>query len=161
MKLLFIVGLVAMLCAGTLFNASCNEIPEEEIIMIQGQVVKSESPSQPAQSNLQQSRKKRDAHPFQQIPSNLEKAIKLNVCARSYCLRGFTSRGAATSMGVIAVDPSIIPYGSRIYIPGFGWGTALDTGGAIRGNSIDIWMPTYGQCMQWGVRNVTVTVIKP
>ena len=72
-----------------------------------------------------------------------------------------TSRGVQTRVGVIAVDPRIIPYGSKIYIPGYGWGTALDTGGAIKGNTIDIWMPTYNQCIQWGVRDLTIKVVKP
>ena len=72
-----------------------------------------------------------------------------------------TSRGVQTRVGVIAVDPNVIPYGSKIYVPGYGWGTALDTGGAIKGNVIDIWMPTYNQCIQWGVRDLTIKVVKP
>jgi len=59
----------------------------------------------------------------------------------------------------IAVDPSVIPLGSRIYIPSYrhdgygGWFVAQDTGGAIRGQRLDIWEPTAGQCSAWGVES--------
>jgi len=106
-------------------------------------------------------RKRRQQFNYQEPPDETGKSVSMNVEARAYCLRGFTSRGTPTRVGAVAVDPRIIPLGSRIYIPGYGWGTALDTGGAIKGNSIDIWMPTYSQCMQWGVRNITIKVVKP
>lgn len=83
---------------------------------------------------------------------------KITVMASAYCLRGLTARGTGVEYGTIAVDPRVIPLGSKIYVPGYGWGRALDTGGAIRGNVIDIWLPTSGQCFSWGVRPVTITV---
>lgn len=106
-------------------------------------------------------RKRRQQNNYQTPPEETKKSISINVEARAYCLGGFTSRGTPTRVGAVAVDPRIIPLGSKIYIPGYGWGTALDTGGAIKGNSIDIWMPTYSQCMQWGVREITIKVVKP
>ncbi|MDQ7822462.1 MAG: 3D domain-containing protein [Candidatus Eremiobacteraeota bacterium] len=140
---------------------------DEAVVTVEGEVIKeavqvgSAENVAPMKKNLLEYRKKREKKGYQAPPGAEKKSFSLNVEARSYCLRGFTSRGVYTRMGVIAVDPRIIPYGSKIYIPGFGWGTALDTGGAIVGRSIDIWMPTYSQCMQWGVRNVTVKVVKP
>lgn len=83
---------------------------------------------------------------------------QITVQSTAYCLRGFTARGTQVRYGTVAVDPRIIPLGSKIYIPGYGWGQALDTGGAIRGNIIDIWLPSLGQCYQWGNRSVTITV---
>lgn len=106
-------------------------------------------------------RRKRESHPYQEPPKVLNKQFTLKVEANAYCLRGLTSRGVQTRTGVIAVDPKVIPYGSKIHIPGYGWGTALDTGGAMRGKVIDIWMPTYSQCMSWGRRTVTITVVTP
>lgn len=82
----------------------------------------------------------------------------LHVSAYSYCLRGRTASGRYTEHGVVAVDPRVIPLGSRLYIPGYGWAVAADTGGAIVGNKIDLWMPTLAQCYQWGVRPVTIQV---
>ncbi|MGM9999355.1 MAG: 3D domain-containing protein [Candidatus Bruticola sp.] len=82
------------------------------------------------------------------------------VTAYAYCLNGRTASGHYTGPGCIAVDPSVIPIGSKIYVPGYGWGEARDTGGGIYGNKIDIWLPSSAQCSQWGVRTVTVTVLK-
>lgn len=84
---------------------------------------------------------------------------KIKVKAYAYCIHGRTASGSRTGLGTIAVDPSVIPLGSKMYIPGYGWGTALDTGGNMRGNVIDIWYPSNGECMNWGVRSVTVTVL--
>jgi 3D (Asp-Asp-Asp) domain-containing protein len=60
--------------------------------------------------------------------------------------------------GVVAVDPSVIPLGTRMTIPGYGEGIAADTGGAIRGAVIDLWFPSAGQAAAWGRRTVTITL---
>lgn len=60
---------------------------------------------------------------------------------------------------VIAVDPSVIPLGSMVEVSGYGIAIAGDTGGAIKGNIIDCHFPTEEQCIQWGRRSVTVTII--
>lgn len=59
----------------------------------------------------------------------------------------------------VAVDPSVIPLGTRLYVEGYGEAIASDTGGAIKGNIIDVHFPTYEQCIQWGRRTVTVTIL--
>jgi 3D (Asp-Asp-Asp) domain-containing protein len=82
----------------------------------------------------------------------------MRVTATAYALRGRTARGTYVKKGTIAVDPRLIPLGTRIYVPGYGWGTALDTGGAIRGNVIDLWMPSTRECFSWGVRTVQILV---
>ncbi len=95
------------------------------------------------------------------IASNGEVPIggrSLNVMAYSYCLNGRTASGRYTAPGIVAVDTRVIPMGSKLYIPGYGWGVAADTGGAIVGNKIDVWFPSSGQCYQWGVRPVTIKV---
>lgn len=60
---------------------------------------------------------------------------------------------------IVAVDPSVIPLGSMVEVSGYGIAIAGDTGGAIKGNIIDVHFPTVEQCIQWGRRSVTVTVI--
>ncbi len=59
----------------------------------------------------------------------------------------------------IAVDPSVIPLGTRVYVVGYGYAVAEDTGGAIRGNIIDLYMDSYTDCINWGRRNVTVYIL--
>lgn len=82
----------------------------------------------------------------------------LTVSATGYALGGRTATGVPTGPGVVAVDPAVIPLGSRITIPGYGSGIAADTGGAVVGNVIDVWFPTLEEARAWGRRTVTITV---
>ena len=82
----------------------------------------------------------------------------LTVSSTGYSIRGRTATGIPTGPGVIAVDPSVIPLGTRLTIPGYGVGIAADTGGSVYGNTIDVWFPTQAQALQWGRRTVTITV---
>lgn len=59
---------------------------------------------------------------------------------------------------VIAVDPSVIPLGSVVYVEGYGYAIAGDTGGAIKGKKIDVHVPTAEAAKNWGVRTVNVTI---
>ncbi|RLL42811.1 LysM peptidoglycan-binding domain-containing protein [Oceanobacillus piezotolerans] len=61
---------------------------------------------------------------------------------------------------VIAVDPNVIPLGSKVYVEGYGYATAADIGGAIKGNKIDLHVPTTSEAKQWGVRTVDVTIVE-
>ena len=73
-----------------------------------------------------------------------------------------TSTGAVPREGrTIAVDPRVIPYGTRVYIPALG-GTyvAEDCGGAIKGNRIDIFMNTSSKCNAWGRRHIEVQILE-
>jgi 3D (Asp-Asp-Asp) domain-containing protein len=72
---------------------------------------------------------------------------------------GMTASGLPAQYGTVAVDPDVIPLGTRLYIPGYGEAIAADTGGAIVGNKIDLCMETYGECMQFGRRDVLVYVL--
>jgi len=60
---------------------------------------------------------------------------------------------------VIAVDPNVIPLGSKVYVEGYGEAIAADIGGAIKGNKIDIHVPTKDEAYEWGVRTVNVTIL--
>lgn len=59
----------------------------------------------------------------------------------------------------VAVDPNVIPLGTKLHVEGYGTAYAVDTGGAIKGNIIDVHFPTYSQCINWGRRQVTVTIL--
>ena len=82
----------------------------------------------------------------------------ITVTATAYTLQGTTATGAPVGYGVVAVDPSVIPLGTRMTIPGYGEGVAADTGGAIQGAVIDLWFPTAAQAAAWGRRTVTITL---
>jgi peptidoglycan DL-endopeptidase CwlO len=82
----------------------------------------------------------------------------LTVTATAYTLQGPTATGAPAGYGVVAVDPSVIPLGTRMTIPGYGEGVAADTGGSIQGAVIDVWFPTAAAAAAWGRRTVTITL---
>jgi 3D (Asp-Asp-Asp) domain-containing protein len=82
----------------------------------------------------------------------------ITVSSTGYSLRGRTATGMPTAAGVIAVDPAVIPLGTRLTIPGYGTGIAADTGGAVHGNVIDLWFPTLQEALAWGRRTVTITI---
>ena len=83
---------------------------------------------------------------------------RVTVSSTGYCLRGTTATGIPVGWGVIAVDPSFIPLGTRMFVPGYGEGVAADTGSAVKGAVIDLWFPTCAQALQWGWRTVTITL---
>ena len=83
---------------------------------------------------------------------------QLTVEATGYAIHGTTATGIPTGWGVVAVDPSVIPLGTRMTIPGYGEGVAADTGGAVHGNTIDLWFPTVAEALAWGRRTVTITL---
>jgi 3D (Asp-Asp-Asp) domain-containing protein len=82
----------------------------------------------------------------------------LVVDAVAYHLAGHTASGLPVGVGVIAVDPSVIPLGTRVFVPGYGPAVAADVGSAIKGDIIDLWMPTTAQALAWGRRTVTITI---
>ena len=82
----------------------------------------------------------------------------LTVVALGYSLDGSTATGLPAGWGVVAVDPGVIPLGTRLSIPGYGDGVAADTGSGVQGATIDLWFPTRTQALAWGARTVKVTL---
>ena len=82
----------------------------------------------------------------------------LVVDAVAYHLPGHTASGLPVGVGVVAVDPSVIPLGTRLFVPGYGPAVAADVGSAIKGTIIDLWMPSTAAARAWGRRTVTITV---
>lgn len=92
----------------------------------------------------------------------------ISVLATAYTAKcdgcsGITSTGVDLNSNpnakIIAVDPNVIPLGSKVYVEGYGHAVAADTGGAIKGNKIDLHVPTKQEAFSWGVRNVEVTIL--
>ena len=63
-------------------------------------------------------------------------------------------------LSTIAVDPNVIPLGTKVYVSGYGLAIAADTGGAIKGNIIDVFLNSYEECYSWGRRQVTVQILE-
>lgn len=89
--------------------------------------------------------------------------LKLKVWATSYdayCLgcTGKTFLGTPVKQGTVAVDPKVIPLGTKIYVPGYGFGVAEDIGGAIKGNKIDLGFETLAG--QWSAREVEIYLLE-
>jgi 3D (Asp-Asp-Asp) domain-containing protein len=82
----------------------------------------------------------------------------LTVVATAYTIRGTTATGIRTGPGVVAVDPTVIPLGTTMTIPGYGEGVAADTGSAIKGLRIDLWVPTAAEAAKWQWQTVTITL---
>ena len=80
--------------------------------------------------------------------------------AVAYHLPGRTASGLPVGVGVIAVDPTVIPLGTRVFVPGYGPAVAADVGSAIKGNIIDLWMPSTAAARAWGRRTVTITIYR-
>jgi 3D (Asp-Asp-Asp) domain-containing protein len=82
----------------------------------------------------------------------------LTVVATAYSTRGTTATGIPTGYGIVAVDPTVIPLGTRMTIPGYGEAVAADMGSAIKGLRIDVWVPTAAEAAQWQWKTVTITL---
>ena len=92
-----------------------------------------------------------------------EKSISLKSMtfrATAYCLKGKTALGGAVRRGIVAADPRILPLGSRIQIDAGSYSgtyTVADTGGAVRGRVLDIWVSTCSEAVRFGRKSVMVS----
>ena len=93
------------------------------------------------------------------------KVISANATAYTAPAGAHTASGRVVSVGCVAVDPKVIPMGSKLYITTpngsivYGMAVAADTGGAIKGNKVDLFFNTYNECVQFGRRTCTVYVL--
>ena len=74
---------------------------------------------------------------------------------------GITSDGTKAKKGIIAADISRYPYGTKMYVPGYGWGEVHDKGTAIKGDHIDIFFPDEKDAKAWGRQYLDVTINRP
>ncbi len=87
-------------------------------------------------------------------------AYRLKVDAVAYYLPGSTALGVPVRKGVVAVDPKLIPLGTKLHVPGYGPALAADVGYAIKGRIIDLWFPSTAKAQNWGRRTVTITIYR-
>lgn len=73
---------------------------------------------------------------------------------------GKTATGIKAKKGVVAVDPRVIPLGTKLYIPGYGYALAADTGSAIKGRRIDLCFNTRGEVSRFGKKKIKVYIVK-
>ena len=96
-------------------------------------------------------------------PTNYKKAIAMT--ATAYAAGGTTATGRPAKWGVVAVDPNVIPLGTKVYVETtdgkyiYGTAVAADTGGAIKGNKIDICVNTRAEAYAFGRRTVNVYIL--
>ena len=92
--------------------------------------------------------------------SEAPQAYRLKVDAVAYSLPGSTALGVPVRRGVVAVDPQLIPLGTKLQVPGYGPSLAADVGYAIKGKIIDLWFPSTAKARAWGRRTVTITIYR-
>lgn len=85
-------------------------------------------------------------------------SYRLRVDAVAYHLPGQTASGLPVRKGIVAVDPELIPLGTRLFVPGYGNAVAADVGTAIKGRIIDLWMASDAQARNWGRKTVVITI---
>lgn len=91
------------------------------------------------------------------------KSIKMRATAYAsgtYTASGTIVKRNSNGYSSIAVDPRVIPLGTKLYVEGYGYAVAEDTGGAIKGNTIDVYYSSEGEASSWGVKYVNVYFIK-
>ncbi|WP_156626730.1 hypothetical protein [Clostridium tertium] len=96
--------------------------------------------------------------------SNSEYLSTYSMSATAYTGHGLTALGLKpvrnpNGLSTVAVDPNVIPLGSKVFVEGYGYAIASDTGGAIKGNKIDLYFNTVADCYSFGRRTVTVHVV--
>jgi uncharacterized protein YabE (DUF348 family) len=89
---------------------------------------------------------------------------KLDCTATAYSNHSSTATGRSPvrnqdGISTIAVDPSVVPLGSKVYVDGYGYAIAADTGGAIKGNKVDLYLNSSSECDRWGRRSVNLLVV--
>ncbi|MGI8470350.1 MAG: 3D domain-containing protein [Pyrinomonadaceae bacterium] len=82
--------------------------------------------------------------------------------ATAYCLKGRTAVGGGVRRGIVAADPRILPLGTRIFINAGSYSGSYivaDTGGAVRGKILDVWVPTCSEAIRFGRKNISVSIL--
>jgi 3D (Asp-Asp-Asp) domain-containing protein len=93
------------------------------------------------------------------VKNSLSFKKKFRVKAYSYTGGGTTASGKRCQVGRIAVDPHVIKLGTWVYVQGYGIAQACDTGGNIKGKTVDLYQNSEKACNRWGVRHPVVYVL--
>lgn len=119
-----------------------------------------EAVSNNTQNNKQNNNSNESSKTEETTSSNNNSGRLMTVNASAYAGHSITATGTTPKWGTIAVDPSVIPYGTKVYIPKFDMVfTAEDCGGAIKGNKIDIFMNSESECTTFGRQNIEIQIL--
>ena len=91
-----------------------------------------------------------------------EKLSSSKFSATAYCLKGRTASGSGVKRGIVAADPRVLPLSTRIAVNAGSYSgnyLVADTGGAVKGRKLDIWVPSCSEAIRFGRRSVTVAVV--
>ncbi|WP_341356408.1 3D domain-containing protein [Rossellomorea sp. y25] len=142
------------------YHVSIDEVGTRQQLLEEGITVNNESEEQ-------QEVKSADTKSSEDSQDNVVKEVNVTATAyTAYCegCIGITKTGVDLienpDARVIAVDPSVIPLGSKVYVEGYGYSRAEDTGGAIKGKRIDIYMEKEKDALKYGVQDVKVKIIE-
>jgi 3D (Asp-Asp-Asp) domain-containing protein len=75
-------------------------------------------------------------------------------------LVGITADGTKAKKGTIAADIRKYPFGTKMYVPGYGWGEVHDVGSAIKGDHIDVFFPSHKDAMKWGKKYLKIIILR-
>ncbi|MGE6629757.1 LysM peptidoglycan-binding domain-containing protein [Bacillus sp. NPDC077027] len=135
---------------------------------VSSEPAKKQAPVQKEQTTKKAAPKQETAAKAETSSASQSVQKEMTVTATAYTandggISGITATGVNLNKNphakVIAVDPSVIPLGSKVYVEGYGEAIAADTGGAIKGNKIDVHVPSKSQAKNWGVKSVKVKVL--
>ncbi len=74
---------------------------------------------------------------------------------------GITASGTRATKGTIAADPHLFPFGTVMFVPGYGWGRVEDIGGGVKGKHIDLFFGSHQEALEWGREKRTVQIWRP
>lgn len=144
-------------------NLSSNTIYINQVLQVGGQAAAQAKPSTPSTSTPSTST---PAPAPAQESKSVSKEITVEATAyTAYCAgcSGITATGidlrSNPNRKVIAVDPRVIPLGSRVYVEGYGEAIAGDTGGAIKGTRVDLFMASQSSALNWGRKTVKLQIL--
>jgi 3D (Asp-Asp-Asp) domain-containing protein len=153
--------------ANGIIIAQATAIPAEttaEIVLNSDGGDEKNSPTKPNESSKSSENKAETATAKNNELKELKTAgAAVSYSATAYALRGRTATGEGVRRGIIAADPRHLPLGTRVQIQAQSWsGTYVvaDTGSAIRGRRIDVWVPSNGEARRFGRRTVKLTVLQ-
>ncbi|MFP8642438.1 LysM peptidoglycan-binding and 3D domain-containing protein [Priestia aryabhattai] len=147
-------------------NLSSNTIYINQVLQVGGQAAAQAKPSTPATTAPSAPSTSTPAPAPAQESKSVSKEITVEATAyTAYCAgcSGITATGidlrSNPNRKVIAVDPRVIPLGSRVYVEGYGEAIAGDTGGAIKGTRVDLFMASQSSALNWGRKTVKLQIL--
>ena len=140
---------------------SANLVQQSNEVKKENKTVVSNATQNNASATTEKNEVKKEEPKKEEAAASTNKNGRLmTVNASAYSGHNITATGTTPKWGTIAVDPSVIPYGTRVYIPKFDMVfTAEDCGGAIKGTKIDIFMNSESDCVNFGRQNIEIQIL--